>query len=373
MSSCTGCVNITSANWTAVDPTQPMTPVSYFVVAGPANAETWRVSLIQQADATQPALIRLIGENGRYLARSNIGSVNNSNILLSVDELVATDQSIWQVMDVFVEGSALDLTAPTNSTNVGCYISNNAGPGMLLWNVMAAHCNSSPNVTFPSPYFSVKRVPELVLRVNPLLNGYDTVHLPFLQNQTVQIDAIDSVYMSHYMMSLHVEPDACAMDINGESVRVAPVQIGQVGDPSVGVNWTVNFIGDPVDGLVQFTSPDGFMLSHLTNAQFTGYPTWFIGFTSPSGMIGAELASNSTRTMWQLSPAPPTNGQPLWILQSYDLMQSGVTNVSMAECEGCGSCGICGSGQTERYFTDAIVIGEGVDPNDEVYFQFVLT
>jgi len=375
MSSCTGCVNTTSANWTAVDPTQPMTSVSCFVVAGIGRPETWRVSLIQQADATQPALIRLIGENGRYLARSNfqtevqVGSADFPSILLSVDELVATDQSIWQVANAFVEGSALDLIAPTNSTSVGCYISNSADLSMDLWNVMAAHCNSSSNTTFSSPYFSVKRVPESVLLVNPLLNGYDTVHLPFLQNQTVQIDA---VFPPHEVGSLNIETKAsCVGDgSDGSTFSASPITTAHSDDPNFGVGWMVNFVGDPSAGLVQFTTADNYSLSYIAVNNLSDEET-----LNGTGLIGAEYASNSTRTLWQLKPAPPTNGQPSWILQPYDLIQAGITNQSMGYCGDCAYTDLCGDGkanQTAVMFWSTIVSGPKIASNNLAYFQFIL-
>jgi len=335
---CKSCVNLTFPNFpsgtSAVDPTQPQPMISNFVVLGQGRPEIWRVSLLQQADAKQPALIRLVGENGRYLARSNTGMPayeNMTEIFLSVDELISTETSIWQVN---VNGSNFDLVVPFDPTAVTSdfnpTIFSYCFGSVLYYTTMTASNVTSTYLDAVSPMWMAKRVPESVLLVNSMLNGYDDIQLPFLQNDTVQIrfmvPGLGGI-LSSYAINL-VEKTTCTVDLDAKSTQIMPLTANQLQTSSVsnGSMWTVNYVGSPNDGLVQFFLPNN------SNYTLAYVPTDQLPRSVDTGTVDFGVAcavpasSNSTRNLWQLVPTSTAEGQQLWYLLAYDVIQTNGSN-----------------------------------------------
>jgi len=334
---CKSCVDLTYSAFpsgtSAFDPTQPQPPISNFVVLGQGRPEIWRVSLLQQADASQPALIRLVGENGRYLARSNTMMTLNGNIteiFLSVDALISTEASIWQVR---VNGSDFDLVTPFDPTAV----TSDFNPtffsycfGCLLYlDIMTASNATSDYLDGMIPMWTAKRVPESVLLVNNMLNGYDDIQLPFWQNDTVKMRFMvpGMGFLFPYAINL-VETTTCTVDLDTKSTQIMPLKADLVRTSSVpnGTMWTVNYVGSPNDGLVQFFLPNNsnYTLAYVPTDQLpSNVDTGTVDF----GVVCAMPASsNSTRSLWQLAPTSTADGQQLWYLQAYDVIQANGSN-----------------------------------------------
>jgi len=305
------------------------------------------VNLVQQANNTQPALIRLIGANGRYLGRSNtqvITTTGLANILLAVDDLIPLNQSLWQVANV--HGARFDLVVPSNSSSAVppiftfCLDCNNLYAMMTVSNVTGSQRASN------SPLFTGKRVDESVFLVNPTINGYDDIHLPFAQQESIRICPMWPAmadFMITYAINLETDMN-CNVLVDKQQSKVAMVEIDSVSS-NHNTTWTVNFIGNPQDGLVRFTTPDNYSLVYLPSYLL---PTPSFGDDIQSGIVAAAYASNSTQTLWKLVPKSDdtiiTSGQQLWHLLAYDMVTSlGSACGPISRCQNCSLSDVCGT------------------------------
>jgi len=208
-----------------------------------------------------------------------------------------------------------------------------------MFDVMTA---SNVKMIMDVPILTVTRVDESVIFVSPLLNGYDYIHLPFAQNDKIQLCPMIPSDMDVMLIHpIYLEPvSSCVTNIVPGTALIGFDEVGTAFD---GVDWTVNFIGDPSEGVVQFISPDNYALAYMPNSQFF---TQGIFMDSTNGVVFAEPVSksnkNNNQTYWKLQPAPPDNEQQLWWLQAYNAAQAGsTTDGVIGYCEDCGFFDTC--------------------------------